>query len=97
MTRSWCSKLWAAFAAAAGRVDHERRRVEAGRDPAERLLDVERGLQRGAEILDALHEVVHVDRVGLDLAVPEARTMAWAGCRWVGFRRRRPARSELRS
>ena len=33
---------------------------------------IERGVERGAQILDALHEIVHVDVVRVHVAVPEA-------------------------
>jgi hypothetical protein len=49
-----------ALAAAARRVDHEGRRVEAGRQPADLLLELDRRADGRAQILDPLHEVVHV-------------------------------------
>jgi len=61
-----------ALATTTGCIDDERRRVEACRHTAHALLDIERGLQCRAQILDALHEVVHVDVVRVHLAVAEA-------------------------
>ena len=60
-----------ALSPAARRVDDERRRVEAGRDASDVLLDDERGVERRSQVFDALHEVVHVDVVGMHVDVPE--------------------------
>jgi serine/threonine-protein kinase len=60
------------LAAAAGRVDDEGRRVEARRRAAHVLLEIDRDLHRRAQVLDALHEVVHVDVVGVHVDVNRA-------------------------
>ena len=57
---------------AAGGVDDEDGRIEAGGRAADVLLDVERGVERRAEVFDPFHEVVHVNVIGMHVDVPEA-------------------------
>ena len=59
------------LATASGCVADEGRRVEAGRRTAHLLLQPHALRERGAEVFDHRHQVVHVDVVGVDIDVGE--------------------------
>ena len=60
-----------AFAAASRRVAHERGRIETRRRAAHVLFHVECGLHRGAQVFDALDQIVHVNVVRMHVEVAE--------------------------
>ena len=79
-------RMHVALAAAAHGIDDKRRGVEAGGRTAHVLFQIERRLQRRAQVFHPRHHVVHVNVVGMhvDVAEPSHEQLHRSGVSFTG-------------